>query len=100
MKAPHLNEFLRRAAKNGILKNLIIDFTQNSHYNMGTGKVTVRSSGTDGVEMKDDEGAIFRWGLGYSSGSAAITGIRQGRHLGKSVIVLELGSKCNGQGLL
>lgn len=105
MRVPNLNDFIRKAGKAGILHSLKIDFKDCSAYRMGSGLLTVASveGSYRNVQMVDEFGTTFYWGLDSGSESVEITSVkfrpsRVGIH-GK-VTLVKLGRKCDPSGVI
>lgn len=104
MKVIDLNDFLRRAMKEGILPSLVLDFRVGTYGTMSSSLLKVAGvPDRNGVVMTDDRGYQHRWGLDLDSSSAEIIDLRKvsGRtRRGEPFILVKLGKKCSGRGMV
>lgn len=99
MKAPHLNEFLRRAIKANILKDLILDFTSSAGRFCERKVVEVDPSKSSYAGLIFIHGSRnFTWGMGGGSLSPEIVSVRLVRRSSGYKVHISLGRTCNHTG--
>lgn len=98
MKVPHLNEFLKRAIKQGILDQILVDFSTSKSGFCNDQVVKVRVRSLNHVTLVASSGTQWNWGLG--SDSLEILDIKKSFSVNSKKIILCLGRKCDFQGVL